>query len=341
VSRRGAWAATGGGARGVAVMRVVPIGHNRPVVGRSRTGARCTGSLLAWLARLLGVASAFAGRNPAIVTWREDRFYRKVNRRLPALRIDCANGLSWYVRPGDDFIGPSVVRTGAFEPEKVAAVLALLDGNGISLERLIDVGANIGTTTIEVLRRRPGVSAVAFEPDPRNFQLLRLNLIANRFDRRVVAHRLALGQTDATLSFELSASNYGDHRVRLPGSGVPGGFDEQARETITVPGARLDDIAGLAVGPSTLVFIDVQGFEGHVLAGAHRTLAARPAVAFEFWPYGLDRVDGRRRLYSALAGYRRLFEINSTPPRPLALSELDDVAAALPPAGHTDLLALP
>jgi FkbM family methyltransferase len=275
--------------------------------------------------------------------WRTRWHLERAATRLEALAVEGSHGVRYYVRPGDECIGPAIIRDGAFEPEKVAAVLGMLDGRGIEVRQLLDIGANIGTTTLELLRQRPSVSAVAFEPDPTNFTLLELNVIANGLRNRVRAHQLALTDRTGPVQFELADSNFGDHRVHVSAEALPNAFGENRRTVIEVPAARLDDVDGIDVGPDTLVYIDAQGFEGHVLAGAPVALARRPPLAFELWPYGLDRVDGRGKLFGALASYRELFDVGQTPPRPLAHDELEQLSAELAraPDGHTDLLALP
>lgn len=64
-------------------------------------------------------------------------------------------------------------------------MLSLLDASGITISHVLDIGANIGTTTIEILRQLPMVTADAFEPEPTNFQLLRMNLLTNDLHSRV------------------------------------------------------------------------------------------------------------------------------------------------------------
>jgi len=67
---------------------------------------------------------------------------------------------------------------------------------------------------------------------------------------------------------------------------------------------------------STLLWIDTQGYEGHVLQGAQRILqrpiGERPMIVLEFWPYGLDRVDGFSRLIEYLQEFGSLRDLRAT-----------------------------
>jgi FkbM family methyltransferase len=292
--------------------------------------------------RALDGAGDLADRNPAFARWRSERFSEQVVRRMPGLAVDAAHGVRYFVRPQDSAIGAAIIRYGAFEPHKVTAVLTLLRAHGVEINHVVDVGANIGTTTIELLRQMPEVSATAFEPEPTNFLLLQMNLIANRLEQRVRAQQAAIGDATGELTLELADSNFGDHRVRVGRSIGEGAFGETARRTIRVPGLRLDDVEKLSVDERTLVFVDVQGFEGHVLTGARRVLECRPPLVVELWPYGLDRSGGREAMFNELARYERLYDVGAAAPRLVMRQELEALAESVirEPTGHTDLLAL-
>jgi FkbM family methyltransferase len=294
----------------------------------------------------LDAIGAAADRSPVLAQWRTERFCREVLRRIPDLAVRGNHDVRYFIRPQDAAIGAAIVQSGGFDTDKVARVLGLLHQNHVTIDWLVDVGANIGTTTLDILRQFPSMRAVAFEPDPVNYQLLQLNLHANALARRVRSYQLAVGDAAGTVTLELADRNFGDHRIRL--SDTPGTHGEQLRATIPVTCVRLDDMPDLPVGEHTLVYIDVQGYEGHVLAGARNTLSCLPPMVVELWPYGLDRAGGRDLLFAELRRYPRLYEIGADPPRPIAHEELEelarDVASRPVDQGvpdHTDLLALP
>ena len=65
--------------------------------------------------------------------------------------------------------------------------------------------------------------------------------------------------------------NKGDHRIRV--SSDPGASGERARKVIDVTAKTLDQVmAGVDEEPA-LIWMDTQGYEGHVLAGGERTIA--------------------------------------------------------------------
>jgi FkbM family methyltransferase len=152
----------------------------------------------------------------------------------------------------------------------------------------IDIGANIGLTTIPVAQN-PRVRCLAIEPEPRNFANLRANVAENCRHNNVELRCLALYTKRQKLSFELSSGNLGDHRLRI-GDKI-GRIGEENRSTIEVDAVPLDEIAGSLNGPLA-VKIDTQGAEPFVVSGGKKTLSRADLVISEFWPYGMVRLGG-------------------------------------------------
>jgi FkbM family methyltransferase len=160
----------------------------------------------------------------------------------------------------------------------------LLRGGGT----YVDVGANIGLTTIPVAQN-PSVDCVALEPEPSNFNYLSLNVAANCPHRNVRLHQLAAFSERKRLQFELSPANLGDHRIRL--ADADGKLDEQKRRTIEVDAVALDDLINPTRMPIA-VKIDTQGAEPFVITGGPKLLASTSLLIIEIWPYGIARMGG-------------------------------------------------
>jgi FkbM family methyltransferase len=152
----------------------------------------------------------------------------------------------------------------------------------------IDIGANIGATTITVAQN-PRVHCLAIEPEPQNFSHLRVNVAMNCQNNNVEIKRLAIFSRRQKLSFELSSENRGDHRLRI--GDKTGFYGEEKRTTIDVEAVPLDEIAGSLTGPLA-VKIDTQGAEPFVVSGGKETLGRASLVISEFWPYGMSRLGG-------------------------------------------------
>jgi FkbM family methyltransferase len=153
----------------------------------------------------------------------------------------------------------------------------------------IDVGANIGLTTIPVASDA-SVRCLALEPEPATFSHLRSNVAVNCRHGNVELHRVAAFSHRDTLCFEISSRDLGDHRLRL-GEAKPGRYDEDRRATIRVDAVPLDEVAR-GVPEPLAVKIDTQGAEPFVVAGGRATLSRARMVVLEFSPYLLARLGG-------------------------------------------------
>ncbi len=182
----------------------------------------------------------------------------------------------------DQEIGRTVFITGGYERLYMDVALAGLDAHGLSPEgrTFVDVGANIGTSTVDALLEFGFGGAVCFEPGGDNFRLLQLNLALNDLDERARAHRLALSDADGPARLQVSSSNSGDHRISTNGAPPQGGLEDvECRRFDSLVEAGEIDLD--AVG---LMWVDAQGHEASVLAGATTAMEARIPMVLEYWP---------------------------------------------------------
>jgi FkbM family methyltransferase len=273
------------------------------------------------------------------------RFRQVVFDTAPAgtLLVAARGGETLLVAAGDQVIGRSLFVSGEFDFEKLAKVVSILSDDDWKGELLIDVGANIGPICIPAVRRGFFSRAIAIEPEPFNYALLAANIQVNNLGGHITALNIAFGGKDyQELAFELSATNLGDHRVRLSeGAGL---MNEGDRKTIAVRSETFDSTIAQVDPRSTLIWIDTQGFEGHVLSGASKALSKRVPLVIEFWPYAMSRSDSYPLLKDALlgAGYREYLDLNSEAQWVrLTASDLDRLHADLEKRGldaYTDLL---
>ena len=188
---------------------------------------------------------------------------------------------------------------GHFELDLIADAMALirnLKGRAKGQGTLVDIGANNGVISIGMLVTGELDAAVAIEPEPTNFGRLQENLALNGLGSRVHSIHTALSDRPSSLTFELSESNWGDHRVRRS-SDTPGQvrdiFNESKRPTMSVPAVTLNnlvaDLPARFKQDVAVVWIDVQGYEGYVFAGGREFLSEGVPVVSEVWPYGIAR----------------------------------------------------
>jgi FkbM family methyltransferase len=159
----------------------------------------------------------------------------------------------------DDWITPTLVATQGWEPGQTALLGERLQP-GMTV---IDGGAHVGYFTCQAARLvGPRGLVLAFEPAPRNYELLLANVWRNGFGN-VVCFPWALGDAAAIAPLQLSETNTGDHKLG------PGGVQTRV--------ARLDDVRAIRP-PVDVVKLDVQGSEEAALRGMEALLAGSPNV---------------------------------------------------------------
>lgn len=274
-----------------------------------------------------------------------------VLRRLtPVVAVD-RDGARFFVSTRDRGVGLPVFVDGSLDAAEMYAAVEILERSGRKPFReernlFVDIGANIGTATIQAIVHHGAHGAVAFEPDEDNLRLLHHNLLANALTQRVAVIQAAVTDTLGPVRLEHAPDNSGDHRVRVVGVAADDVFAESTRAVTTVPGVTLDSqvrSGALKLDRVGLVSIDTQGHEAHVLAGASSLCASDIPVMLEFWPYGLRAADGSDRLRDILArSYDRYVDL-ATPfegariaYRPI--DELQALEARLPYNGWANLL---
>jgi len=261
----------------------------------------------------------------------------------PSKYILCSDREHFVGLTQDTAIAKTLYMNGHFDFEKFEFVYKLC---GRVLETIVDVGANIGTICIPAVSRGLVKKAIAIEPDPTNYRLLMANIYLNDLQDSMQVFNAAAGAADnEVLELELSDNNMGDHRVRVSSDG--GSFKEENRKTVRVRSETLTKMCyGIPVGDpkSTLVWIDTQGYEGFVLAGADELLRHGCPLAIEFWPYGMKRTGSYALLRESLVRhYHSFYNLAAANPTAVAVS-FDAIDALYEHIGtgqaHTDLLFL-
>jgi FkbM family methyltransferase len=158
----------------------------------------------------------------------------------------------------------------------------------------LDVGAHIGTTAITAVRRFGFETAVAFEPEPENYRLLRANVSVNGLEQRVQTFNVAISNRVGAAELKVRPS-FGS-KSRLVESAGPG------ETTVTVELTTLDTLAaGNALNPKEvgLLWLDVEGHELETMEGAGTILRRSVPIVMEFIPRAL-RSDGKLDVLEAV-----------------------------------------
>ncbi len=264
-----------------------------------------------------------------------------------AVVIEGEGGMRFALPTADQEIGRHTFVHGSYDMtpmQRAIESLAVHLGSGGPLRgrAVVDVGANVGTSLVPLLVLFGAARAVAVEPEPRNLELLQWAIALNGLEERVTVVAAAASDRAGILPLGLADRNWGDHRLRQHEDGPAG---EAARATIDVPVVRLDDAvaeAGVRSVDVGLVWMDVQGHEGHVLAGAPELVAAGVPVVTELWPSGLMRSGGLDLLLEiACEGYQTFVDLRGEERGERAVAELPRLVAALEGTERfTDVLLL-
>jgi len=150
---------------------------------------------------------------------------------------------------------------------------------------MIDIGANVGTTSIPRALLGDFAYVYAIEPDPANYACLVRNIVSNGVRGLVLPDRVAIGDTVGEMT--LRSMQSGTHHL------VTRASDISEAERVTVPCLTLDawvDRMGINLSDVAFVKSDTQGWDAHVLAGAPRVLSQKHiAWQIEFSPAMLER----------------------------------------------------
>jgi FkbM family methyltransferase len=199
-----------------------------------------------------------------------------------------------FIDASDEVIRPAIAEHGVWEPGETALLLGWL-APGMTF---VDIGAHVGYYTVLAARRvSPGGLVFAFEPSPRNYELLLANVWRNELTN-VVCFPWAVSDHMGFLDLFLDERNTGDNRL-FQGDRGPG---------VRVRAVALDTLPSIRP-PIDVVKIDVQGAEEAVIEGMKHLLSRSPnaRITLEYWPFGLRALgrDERRALeYYRSLGYR-------------------------------------
>ena len=188
---------------------------------------------------------------------------------------------------------------GLFEPAESRLIKELL-GPG---DTFIDVGAHIGWfTTIAAQCVGDNGLVIACEPYPANAAALKYNLLLNGM-QNVQVVEMALGSRRGVLSLGFDSD-----------SGTATALDWGPSQRVEIPMTTLDDMAA-EVPTVTLLKMDVEGWEPHVLRGGGETLARTEHVLMEVNKPLLEKAGSSpEELYGLLreSGFKTVVPVTQT-----------------------------
>jgi FkbM family methyltransferase len=186
-----------------------------------------------------------------------------------AILADTLNG-RLAVPAGDFNVGRSLLQNGEYDWPQITWLKPILSKNS----RVVFAGAHIGAVLIPLIAAAGSSSVIAYEPSPRNFKLLTMNLSLNGM-HGVRALNAALGDHAGDIQFTENAINTGNSRIAASGG------------EITVKLATLDATVPKEWNSLDLIVMDTEGSEVAAMRGAASTLAKTANFYVEFSPQQL------------------------------------------------------
>jgi len=247
------------------------------------------------------------------IHWKYRTLKWNIHRRFrDSVTLNTQQGIFKLPLDANDAISRHLYTRLEFELDWIVDSLAFLRGKHLCPPKgqgtVLDIGANNGVISVGMLATGEFERAIAVEPDPRNFALLQGNIEANDFGDRFTCLNYAVSDRRSELEFELSENNFGDHRVRSqrPAAKSRELFNESQRRVIKVPADTIDNLLAELPGDRarqvSLVWVDVQGYEGYVFRGAADLLSTGVPVVSEIWPYGIERAGMSLETYCKIVG---------------------------------------
>lgn len=162
---------------------------------------------------------------------------------------------------------------------------------------IIEVGANIGQTTLEFLKELPEATIYCFEPDPRAIAAFKKNV--NSLNVHLI--ECAVGNENGTIMFHQSSGveEYADWNqsgsIRKPKDHTKIWPKVTFDHSLEVPIIRLDDWAkSLEIPLIDFIWADTQGAESDLILGGLETLKR---VRYLYTEYGFQELyDGQASL---------------------------------------------
>lgn len=175
--------------------------------------------------------------------------------RVLTMTVDCGDHIMTFAP--NDYIGKKIFRKGNFERDSVNRLLAILQERQLLRQgsTLLELGGNIGTQTIYFALSKAFARIVSVEADPRNFELLRINITQNKLADLVTLVNSAAGESEGMIDFFQHQDNYGKSSAFAQSAGD--------RE-IVVPVKPVSTILAEAATPLHevgLIWMDIEGYE--------------------------------------------------------------------------------
>jgi FkbM family methyltransferase len=260
-----------------------------------------------------------------------------MSRYTPTIEVEGEGGVRYFIDTRDGGVGFQVFMERGFDAramERIAELVERETSRSLKDRVFVDIGANIGTTTALALMRYGARAVIAVEPSPRNIELLNLTLQINGLQDRTRIYEVALSDHEGTATIAIDPHHGGDNRIITSNNSSLLSW----RPTEDVAMTVLDSLQ-IDYDEVSIAWMDVQGYEGYVLAGASKLLESDVPVLIEYGPMWLRTAGGLDMLHDLVAcKFDRCIDCRTGDQFPA--DALSNLAALYPGNAYTDVLLL-
>ena len=223
----------------------------------------------------------------------DDKFYKQNSFRLANKRginyeLDLSNIVDNYLYFGIEDLGY----------QKVISDL-------IKADNIIDIGANIGSTSLFFASINKKAQIFSFEPHPKTFKRAQKNISLNSFNNIKLINKGLGERIDKVKLFEINEKNPGMNRISTRKLEQP--YTEIDIDTLD------NYVKSAGIDKADFIKIDVEGYEHQVLKGAVNTLKkTKPVLYIELDDDNLrEHGDSAQKIISYLYTLGYLNIVNS------------------------------
>jgi FkbM family methyltransferase len=212
--------------------------------------------------------------------------YRLAGWLLPAgwqeardVRVQGRHGCAYTLPNLRENVSLRIFLDGVYESETIRFMCERVPPGGT----VLDLGFNLGSISIPMIRCRPDVRVVGIEASPSVFRYAERNIADNGLSGSIRLFQHAVCDVDdVSLPFEDRSDLFGQSSLVL----------QETPQTVSVPAIRIDTfLQRESVGRVDFIKVDIEGFEYQAFLGAAGLLSGpeAPDILFEFGDWAEER----------------------------------------------------
>ncbi|MEJ7644557.1 MAG: FkbM family methyltransferase [Chryseolinea sp.] len=176
-----------------------------------------------------------------------------------------------------DAMGRKIFKRGSLHPQHTSFLSKLpFQHNDV----ILDIGANIGWYSVVLKNNiKHNITIFAFEPEPKNFDLLKQNIHCNNMTGIHAINKAVAEQSGYATLFLYASKNSGRHSLL--------DVNPETKMSIEVETVNIETFLksnNVDFDRIKLIKIDIEGYEGLALKGATTLLAKVPYMFLEYSP---------------------------------------------------------